>query len=208
MPLFSIQLSQPHTSGLPKDVVVNTFHVRTDVGDGATPLPDACDAFEDFIQSLQTNRAAAMGLVLNTKAYNLGDAIPRIPVLERTRALTRNTSSMPHEVALAVSFQGAKVSGLKQARRRGRIFLGPFADGANAAGRPSNSFLIDVVAAADTLITRAKAATDWDWVVYSPTNAALPDNDGISEVEDGWVDNAWDTIRARGVAPTARSLFS
>lgn len=209
MPLYVIQLTQEHSSALPKDRVVNSFHVDTNLADEQAAVADAADAFGDFIQSLQTYRSSMMGTTLQTRAYRLEDAKPRVPKLDVTRSLTKNTSALPHEVALVMSFQGAKVSGLKQARRRGRVYLGPWADGANAAGRPSNSFLLDVVASADTLITRAKAATTWDWVVYSPTIEAGPGPESPEAiVEDGWVDNAWDTVRARGVAPTTRSLFS
>jgi hypothetical protein len=40
------------------------------------------------------------------------------------------------------------------------------------------------------------------WVIYSPTN------NEIYDVEAGWVDDAFDTIRSRGGAATTRTTFT
>jgi len=61
---------------------------------------------------------------------------------------------------------------------------------------------VDKLRGAATYLKGASdAAADWTWVVYSTVdNAMYP-------VDNGWVDNSWDTQRRRGVKPTARYTF-
>jgi hypothetical protein len=52
-----------------------------------------------------------------------------------------------------------------------------------------------VAAGAENLLATSENVT---WVTVSPTAGTS----GV--VTDGWVDNAWDTQRSRGAAPTMR----
>jgi len=68
------------------------------------------------------------------------------------------------------------------------------------------------------LFTASSASAVWKWAVFSPTIAGgwfLPDTEGppnlpaaYSPVQSGWVDNAWDTQRRRGLEATARTVFT
>jgi hypothetical protein len=95
------------------------------------------------------------------------------------------------------------VSGQPQARKRGRIYLGPFdTTQLNADGRILPACQTTIRNAAQALLTASDVALDWSWAVYSPTNAS-----GVI-VDNGWVDNEWDTQRRRGRAATTRSTFT
>ena len=141
---------------------------------------------------------------LRWKSYDKADPEPRAPRVTGVGNLTPGGAlGLPTEVALCVSFQSVALSGTPQARRRGRIFL-PFIEAAQNAtdSRPSASMVNGVAAAADALVTASKAATTWLWCVYSPTTGQS------TEVDNGWVDNEWDTQRRRGRERTTRTLFS
>jgi len=53
-----------------------------------------------------------------------------------------------------------------------------------------------------SLLAPTETAGGWDWVVYSPTNG------NTVNVDNGWVDNAFDTQRRRGLAVTARTNWT
>lgn len=136
------------------------------------------------------------------KLYDMSEPEPRRPVYETSRSYTpiANQQMLPHEVALCVSFQADPVSGVPQARRRGRIYLGPLAEAASSNARPSTSVLNVVEAAAQRLLDESTLSV-WKWQVYSRTGQTH------ATVTGGWIDNAWDTQRRRGNDPTARLSF-
>lgn len=59
----------------------------------------------------------------------------------------------------------------------------------------------DVVRSFQKLKDEADASLIWQWRIWSPTN-----NNSVL-IDNGWVDNAWDTQRRRGVEATARTIF-
>ena len=134
--------------------------------------------------------------------YKLSDPKPRVPVYVHNWNFTGAThsGSMPQEVAMVLSFQADKVSGLPQARRRGRVYFGPLGGAAEASGRPGTTLLSAVVAFGAALLSESNLA-DWTWVVYSTVN------NGGAPVTNGWVDNSFDTQRRRGLEWTARTTF-
>jgi hypothetical protein len=137
------------------------------------------------------------------KVYNLSDAKPRYPVYTDTDTLTLPaTSNLPTEVAAVMSFQGVRIAGEKQSKRRNRVYLGPWAVTANYSGYVTDSLVETILFSGKELIKASEASDQWDWVIYSPT-----DNEVIA-IENGWVDNGWDTQRRRGTRATARGTFS
>lgn len=140
------------------------------------------------------------------QVYQIEDTPPRAPVAERTITLPQPIGSstiMPAEVALACSFQGTRVSGQPQSRRRGRIFLGPLrAPGSNGSAIPPAVMIGDVAGQFNEMKAASDASLDYQWRIWSPT-------DGASVlVDNGWVDNAWDTQRRRGPRATSRTVWS
>ena len=209
MPIVRVQAILPRDTGLPEDVSVNTFHFLTlGAPEGAAGIDDIFAKLKAFYTSIQNLLGAVVAPPMLFKAYNLSDAPPRAPLAETTHPITPNTSSLVEEVAVCLSYHGPKASGLAQARRRGRIFIGPLAGsaGVTVANRVrfDSSFSTILKNAGAALRDASNAATEWKWVVYSPTTTLGAQT---TNVTGGWVDDAFDTQRRRGPAPTGRMLF-
>lgn len=186
-------------SGIFEDGVVNTFHLTTE--DAEPNYIAVRGAWLDFMDAVRPYLSEDVRRTNHTlKAYNLSHPEPRAPVYDATWDLTVTPSSdaLPSEVALCVSFQGARVSGEEQRRRRGRIYLGPFGVASITAGRPFSTMISDILTAFLDFITACNDG-GWMFLVYSRS-----DEQGV-EVTNVWIDDAFDTQRRRGVAPTTRS---
>jgi hypothetical protein len=206
---FRALVTIPAVSGVAKDSVANNWSV-TATSDPATWGPNFEAALKSFYDAWGANRSSLyVWTGARCKTYALADPTPRVPVRDVSLALSGSvaTNTLPSEVALVLTFQGPIVSGTPQARRRGRVYLGPFSSASadSATGRPASALLSTMSTAAIALKVASVAATDWDWVVISNVNPAVPVS---TIVTNGWVDNAWDTQRRRGIAFTARGAWS
>jgi hypothetical protein len=208
-----VQVIFQGSTGLAEDQYVNTFHFNMP----GVPFDDvaansAMDHLVDFFNGTHAPSTSPLANEITTnitrsasrmKAYNLGDPIPRVPIAERTWTLgaTASPTNYPNEVALCLSFQGERISGENQARRRGRVFIGPLCGNGTSSGG-------DVVPSATTIAKLTNAAialagtADPTWCVYSRAD------DEMVPVVDGWVDNAYDTQRRRGKAAAARTIWT
>lgn len=209
VPIIRVQATRAAVTGIPADAVTNVFHfdsLTTPVG--STEYQDCADAVEDFFDGANLVTPVAgyihslMADALTLKVYDLSDPEPRVPRITETVTSSGAGSSerLPNELAVCLSFQGAAISGLAQARRRGRLFIGPLSGGAwnPATARPSDVFMTDLATAAIRLVED----TATRWAVYSTVlNAA-------AAVTDGWVDNAFDVQRRRGLAPTIKAAWA
>jgi len=214
---YLFQTRIPYYTNVPEDVITNTFHMDFGplVAPGTSDFAAAWSRIRGFYNGCFTsttvagcspwlNQAAA-----SVKVYNLDDPLPRVPVYQNTTATTMTAASasyMPPEAALVVSYQADPVSGVPQARRRGRIYLGGLGLVATAGSSssfpvPTSTFLTSVTNSTTTFLN-GLATDSWLWVVYSRVlnSAAL--------VTNGWVDNAFDTQRRRGQVASARSLWT
>lgn len=216
MAIFRFDTILQATSGLPRDNVVNTWHFSND-NPTVTDFDNVRDMLRDFFTlnpnvpgaataGLQSYLAGA--LVTNTalvRAYNLADPTPRIPVYQSEFTLSGlgGGTPLPSEVALVLSFQGTRVSGEAQAGKRNRKYIGPWAASASSAtGRPTSGAMLTMRAAARRMREASAASVNWEWVWYSETTG----DSGI--IEGGWVDDAWDTQRRRGLSATTRGTWS
>lgn len=140
------------------------------------------------------------------KLYDMSDATPRVPVSITNWNLTSAPSNppLPSELACCLSFQAPPASGQPQARRRGRIFIGPLHTSTNdSGGRPVASMRVAIAAAAAACKTAvaANGVGTW-WVAYSQIGGtAIP-------VTNGWIDNEFDTQRRREQGYTTRTTWS
>jgi hypothetical protein len=204
---FRTQVAIAMDTGLPEDVITNTWHFRG-VNAGVSVPTDVGvigAALNTFYQYIDINFASNIAGSMVFKTYKLSDPEPRAPISTVTNTLTPSTDfGLPFEVALCLSYRAALVSGTNAARRRGRIYLGPFANTVSESSggrvRPTTTLLTTIATAAGDMRNYA-LANDCPWVVYSPTDEAA------NNVVAGWIDNAWDTHRSRGAAATARSTF-
>lgn len=209
MPVYQFQNIFAGPSGLAEDVFVNTWHFKTDavvVGD----FDNVRDMLKDFYTSIPgtgsplcTHYPNILNTTATVKAYNLDDPKPRQPAYTSTYGpITWGSGSpLPFEVALCMSFEAAPTSGIAQARRRNRVYLGPFRSSvADTDGHPLDSVLTSVVTQGEKLKQAADASISWDWVVFSPTN------DEPYSIKRLWCDDAWDTQRRRGLRETKRMI--
>lgn len=208
--LYQVQWIFQSVTNRPEDAVTNTTHwykggaqpdyenVRDMLVDFYSEIPDGgTNKIIDFMcnKGLSGN--------WNMKIYRLTDDKPRAPVYtSQGNFELHNEFALPAEIALVLSFQAEPESGLPQARRRNRIYLGPFGDSANKeSGRPSDLLVETMLFAGKALLIAQDQSITWGWHVYSPTqNAHHP-------VASGWVDNAWDSQRRRGLLETLRGGF-
>lgn len=226
-PLFTAQVSLERDMGLPEDAVVNTMHFEGDEGLGLTD-DETWDDLKDglinrivtFYQSIGTTFSSILSGNGVVKLYNPRDpslpGAPRIPRDSLGFTFTPSTgASLPAEVALCLSYSGAAESGVNMRRRRGRIFLGPISASSISSGtaplndaRPSLALRNGILANFDVMATGVSGAARL--AVYSPTGDPTNANVDASwtDVTIAWIDDAWDTIRKRGAAPSSRVSVS
>lgn len=199
----------------PVDQVTNTWHFQTPgaVADAGTAILDNIDAFYSAISTYLSINLTGTGEI---DLYDLEDPEPRAPVFNGSFTAGVGTNALPNEVAVALSYQAPIVSGTNQARRRGRLFIGPLATNVMATGtgdqRVASGFRNALVAAAEALMDDT-TLPGLVWSVFSPTTAGAPPwsaatlGDSFFTVTNGWVNDAFDTMRSRGAAPTTRTVF-
>lgn len=196
-------------SNLPEDRVVNTFHF-VGSGDYASTADLALDNVEDFYNgSLGQSQVIAYWLSpwvqrsAELRAYDLTQAKPRVPTIRPFTLATGQSTGLPEEVAVCLSYYGAPPI---TPRRRGRLYIGPLnGSGASSStsllpARPQPALVSDLCVAASRLAIYGSLA---QWSIRSslPTENFVP-------IVAGYVDNALDTQRRRGPDPTDRTLWS
>lgn len=200
---YRAQVTLTTTDNVAANFITNTLHFSavddTDLPDIETALTAMYNGFRPFMSTLLNVGGHKY------KWYNLEDPVPRAPVRETTWTFSSALSGtpLPPEVALCVSFQADKISGENQARRRNRIYVGPFSTAmVGTSGRVDSSAQASIRNAAQGLLTASAGAADWTWGIFSTLEI------GLAEVADGWVDNEFDTQRRRGRPATARNTFT
>lgn len=188
MPLYRCQMSIGADSPFPRDYIVNTVYLADD---GLTSDPN--NLIEDMVGAFQTWYGSTREIW--GKIYNQSAGPSGPPVADhRVNAGVTPNSNMPREVALCLSFYGSQ----NTARKRGRIYLCLAASSqATFSLRPAEGTRNAALALAQAIA--GVGGTDVDWSVYSPTAGA------DEAVQVAYVDDEWDTIRSRGLRPTARS---
>lgn len=210
------QVRIPHKSLINEDAVINTFNF-TGVADAETMAPLALGMLKVFYNDLSTPQVTRIKDLLSyelavagtrIKIYDLADPEPRVPILDESLGVTDATSSsnpnLPGEVCIGVSYRSEAESGVVAARRRGRIYLGPLrptvSEGTtSSAARPSAAARLSIALAAAEL---ASGPIGCQWAVWSRTN------DAMYPIIGGYIDDAYDTQRRRGVRTSSRQGFS
>jgi hypothetical protein len=220
----------PSTTGLIEDQVVNTFAFLTPVT-GAVSATDADHiqfALADFYNSVDATSGETVANFLGTqldratngvkiKIYDLAGHLDGTahgsPVFERFFTLGPSQggeTNLPAEVAMVLSFH-SDLTNLQQeqgstrpaARARGRIYLGPLCTLAKVEYASSHQVYLSggarntVIGAATRLMNDANTV----WAQWSRKNAE------VLPVVGGFMDDALDSQRRRGVAATIRSTF-
>lgn len=202
MALYRTQVELAMTSGNPLDKATNVWHF---IADDLTALDLALTQVTTFYAAIDVQLS---GAVANTghriRCYDLADPEPRAPVRDQgIGGFVAGTGASAPELAICISYQTTRQSGQSQARRRGRLYMGPLKGAAvnTSTGFPETAMLTAFGSAIQNLLDASQAAATWAWAVYSRTN-----NVAI-EVTDAWIDNAFDIQRRRGVAATSRTTY-
>lgn len=235
MPITRAVVTLQKDSGLPEDVIQHTFHFSVPVGPWeAADFSDIGGALDSFYCAMGAVSGQKLTGYMSPKIAD--EPLPKVryyPVdtggsqIGESDLLGWVTNeagiALPDELALCMTYH-ADLDGIPEevpggpagpagdtrprARRRGRVYLGSFATAAqlnsvNTDGRPDANLIQTVKDAALRLVNWPGFATRGiTWVVYSPT-------DGVArDVVGGWVDDAWDIQRRRGLERTARNIWS
>ena len=217
MALIRAQVILPYFTGLPEDVATNTLYFAT--GGGVVGPPASGPEQTEIVLRLQAayNEVATYIAPIvsrpltRIKLYDMADTPPRQPLTgEFDLNLTAGggTASLPLEVAAVLSFHTTFLSGVPNARRRGRIYVGPLTPLVIGPGTATQfpTFLAAFITAmqdfATALATPVNPLEVVAWHQYSPTTG------DSSIVIGGWVDNEADTQRRRQARATIRNTFT
>jgi len=209
--LHVFQWAWQGVSGLAEDQFVNSFHFIKSglLGPDYENVEEMLYNFytgEDFSETPSIANFMTTSNIngdYTLKVYDLEQEKPRTPVYVSSGAISPGgADSLPTECAAVLSFQRTVESGENQKRRRNRVYLGPWAVTANDDGMLKGELVERLLFQARELLNSSINSVTWKWNVYSPTD----DDAGV--VWTGWVDNAWDTQRRRGIRKTARGTFS
>src|SRR6476469_1332456 len=113
--LMRAQVAIPMDSGIPEDVVTNTFYFDSDDGNtDASHWSSVETLLTEFYHAIDgVMFPACVASPAHVKIYDMRDALPRLPEFEFDITLTPTSADpMPQEVALVMSFQAAMVSGV------------------------------------------------------------------------------------------------
>jgi hypothetical protein len=209
MTIYRVLVNVPAANAIGRDAVVNNWGIN------GSPTytdfwPNLLTALKTFYDGWQSHRSHLYTwTAARAKLYNLEDPAPRAPLADTALSLssTTGTNTLPQEVSICLSFQGARVSGTPQARRRGRLYLGPLASVSNdnTTGRPSTLLQTNVKNAASAFRATSLSDLTWAWVVIHA--AGLPGM-AATDITDGWVDDAFDTQRRRGNSASLRGAWT
>ncbi len=228
--LFRFVVSLPSTTGIPADKVENVLSCGLDGVLGVNDLEDAADAIEFFYNGTAPGQNTPMSTYLSeslSRAANAcsvavyttldltGGTFFGSPVLTQTFTLGAigAGSPLPEEIATVISYHAnlnnvpAEVGNTRPAqRRRGRMYLGPFNDQAGAdvgsLYRPSLGFRTNVAVAFPFMADTINNIPNLYFGIWSKLDAE------VWAADAGWIDDAWDVQRRRGVAASSRSSFN
>lgn len=228
MATLHASVTLPGRSGLVRDDVVNTF--TFDVMDAGDP-----DTYDEITSQLHDFYELADALVLTPISRYIGNAInrsdlPVVRIYDVTAHLSgtpagspvamrsfpapltgaASATDLPSEVACAVSFQADYLADPEfgpgtrpRSRDRARVYVGPLnlTAAATTLGicRPDPDLRNNLAQSARRLALGGPLA---QLVVWSRRGATA------KQVKYVWVDDAFDTQRRRGQAPTLKTSFT
>lgn len=216
-------------NGLDEDNVVNNWSIiaatgwdpAADLLEISGPLDNFYDGFSGTLSNSLARGAASIEMKFYDVTAHLDGSPHGSPVATDLGSLTGAAASptdMPSEVAFVVTLRGdgaaeAAVSApdgpdggtaldRPKQRRTGRLYFGPWTIvDLTTLGRPSATLRTGMRNSMATLQT-ALAANGHSVAVWSRKNASFYE---LVSVE---TDDAWDTQRRRGVAPTSRESLA
>jgi hypothetical protein len=182
-----------NANNLPRDRYVNTLYYDTrDDGTAEGTAEDIMDGIHAAYTANGLSFLSGSIASMTIKAYATGRN-PGGPLAEKNYAFAPSTSAGPAEVAVCLSYY----SGGNSKRRRGRVYIGPFAGTQTGSERPSSILRTRILDWASDIAAIGNLSPA-NWQQHSRTDASY------NPVTDFYVDDAWDTQRRRGAAPSGR----
>lgn len=202
MPVIRAQVRLKATSGLAEDDVINTWHYEDTSASPSTNSTAVRAAFTTFYQAIDTYLSDYLSNATNaceTELYNLDDPTPRQPFGFGSFTLTPSTAvRLPPEISCCLSFRGDYTSGTPNARRRGRVYIGPLIGTTNNDGTFDTGFITALLNNGEILADTINALSGASFGIWSPTGSVF------TPATRMWVDNGVDIQRRRGQAATSR----
>lgn len=209
MAIYRAQHILPMFTGIPRDVISNTFHFEADGSLSTAVYASVIQArLNTFYETAYEDLGATYVVwsAATVEVVRLDDPPPLIPIVLSSPVVTTPTDSViPTEVSVVNTFAAAETGGVVRQRLYNRVYLGGWADGVMQAGLSSAFPQVSVLAMSQ--IANASSALLFandgapDWIQYSPTaGVARP-------ITRGWIDNSPDTQRRRSVDATNRNTW-
>jgi len=203
VPILRAQVNLRVTTSFEDAAPTNTLWFSSD-----TPEADVVD-IAAAIKAAYDNLGTELGPAVfqddhHLRIYDMSDPEPRVPIYDELwdLAFEPGGSALPGQCCIVVSFQGPRVSGEEQRRRRGRTYLGPLRTSViDAEGVLTSTAINSSISWAQDLLTASLDSTTWEWIVWSRVN------DSGTAVTNGWVDNSVDIQRRRQLGATVRQLW-
>ena len=191
--LFQVRLQG--TSNMPKDVYENVLCYDVDI---LQPVSGICQQIAQKYAGTATGDATFIGGFnkVEVRAYPMTGGEPVANHI--ITGVGKVSLALPHEVAVCLSYAAEDDPSKAGPRRRGRIYLGPMGTTGGGVDRPAST-LRNLVLAFGQSLASIGTASSTTWKLYSRTDQAT------FKIESIWCDDAWDTQRRRGLAPTLRT---
>ena len=208
------QVILPRVNGLGRDAVTNTLHFLK----GAGSLQAQADAIGPLVEAFYNTAAAPAYLPLRqlmsdqlsrttnscTMKFDDAAAAGDAPVLRQWTLGDSNSGTwvdLPGELAICLSLRGPQ---WHQRWQRGRLYLGPLlsrvmTDGGTAGDPQVTTEARNALVQSGKKLAQDSVAAGHGWLICSYTH-----QDAVSVVE-GFVDDAFDVQRRRGIRPIART---
>lgn len=221
-----VQLVLQAVTDLPEDrfVMNHAWIINPTATAPVTTLADGLQTvYEDFFNDIHPPGIGSLNVLVagwvasaEIRVYDLSQAPPRVPEIRPLTVAFTATSGLPGEVAMVSSI----VAQRNQPRSRGRFYFGPLAGSVTSGGtaltdsRPNANAMNALVGATNFLAPQDPITGFPQGHVVGPSPddivilAVISQMNGTaSSITGGWVDDAFDTQRRRGQAPSSRTTW-
>lgn len=202
MSILRSQVILRTADNIPANFVTNTFYWES-LADIQVTIPLYTAAVKVMYDDLNPYFSTALSRTGHeVRTYLEDQPSPNYPVDTTVWDLASNLAGtpLPSEVSVTSSFEADKVNGLSQASRRGRVYFGPLNTAAMTNGRVNAATQTDFAQATVDYILNVMAIDSGQTypVVWSRKLQSA------ARITTGWVDDAFDTQRRRGIEPSSR----
>lgn len=187
---YSFQVALHSNTGLPEDDVVNVLYYSINAPDTVVGQMDEVAAAYQGLVGLYIADVAGITI----KAY--ADAVGQ-PVEAKDYAASSGPGTGPGEVAVCLSYASVDDPEASTGRQRGRIYIGKIVGTYTGDPRPASALRNRILDFGESLAA-VGTASNTTWMMHSKRDNAF------RKIESIWTDDAWDTQRRRGLAPTLR----